>query len=375
VTLTEQPNFQLQSINGDLRRGGYIVSVLASDTTNPVVYGQKVRLSGQSLAGGIQDAATTLVGDMYVFQTPPFQFDALTRNVTFQIATADQLLRQGGIQDIPYDQITPSTNPHQIVSPMRFSDILTEAITNHTNFVYDLTDNPHGIIFDFDFETTDTNISHYSLPKSRNFWGTITSKLGGGETGGVQFYRIWFTRRGVMKYQPAPPFISPALTSRADFDKSHIFGRPSVTIREPKDQISQVRLSSVGASPGVTFNSQFPTSTLGPGSPFEKTSGIWAETQAQTDDYAERVYRWLTRPYTVQIQVDEGLVLWGDDGAGIELGDMVTITYDGPVENAATGGAMYLDWDEEEFFVYGINIAYDNANQVGAATLTLEANN
>ena len=374
MTLTQQRNFQLQSIQGTIKQGGYTATISAFDDTAPVEYGQRVRLMGQSLAGGIQDAEPALIGDWYVTQSPPFQFDALTRRLTFNCGTADQLLRHIGIQDIPYDEITPSTNPHQIVPPMTFSDMLTEALGNHSNFVFDAVDNLEGIIFDTDIETGDTTLPHYSLPQSRNMWQTLTSKLGGGEEGGVQFFRIWFTRKGVLTYQPAPMFRSPALTSVADLTTAHLLDQVRVTIREPQDRTSQVRLSAVGATAGQTFNAEFPT-TATLGSPFKKTSGIWANSQAQTDDYAERVYRWKTRPFTVQATVDEGMVLFGSDGRGIELGDMVTLTIDGPAINTATGGGMHLTWSLQEFFVYGIQITYDNARQVGRGILTLEANN
>jgi hypothetical protein len=68
-------------------------------------------------------------------------------------------------------------------------------------------------------------------------------------------------------------------------------------------------------------------------------------------------------------------VFFGDDGAGLDLGDKVAITYDGPAEDTATGNGVHINWSAQAFFVYRVDLRQDPVNKIAKCTLTLEADN
>ena len=74
-------------------------------------------------------------------------------------------------------------------------------------------------------------------------------------------------------------------------------------------------------------------------------------------------------------QVDAGLVLFGDTGTGLDLGDRVLLTYAGPTEDLDTGQGVHLNLSAQSFFVYGININFNPDRRLATAQLTLEMDN
>jgi len=106
-----------------------------------------------------------------------------------------------------------------------------------------------------------------------------------------------------------------------------------------------------------------------------KNSGVFADAQADVDTMAENLYNWLNRPYTLTVEVDPGLILFGDDGRGVDLGDKVTVTYDGPAEDAITGAGVHLDLSSQDFWVYKYGVTFDSQGMMAKGTLTLEADN
>jgi hypothetical protein len=129
-----------------------------------------------------------------------------------------------------------------------------------------------------------------------------------------------------------------------------------------------------GINANTIYRSKYPTSP-GYGKIVKKLSGVWAQSQGRADTLAERLYKWLTRLYTLTIEVDPGLVLFGDTGRGLDLADRIYITYNGPAEDSDTGAGVHLNLSAASFFIYGIQINFDPARHTATAILTCEHDN
>lgn len=172
-----------------------------------------------------------------------------------------------------------------------------------------------------------------------------------------------------------PPFISPQPTAKGTLTKQHLRGAVQVRFHnnQPGQRIGQVQIVA-GIRPSTIFNAQYPASP-GDGKIFKKQSGIWANDQTRATLLATRLYKWLTRTFTITCQVDAGLVLFGDDGLGLDLGDRVLLTFNGVAEDADTGQGIHLNLSAQSMFVYGVNVNFDPARRTATASLTLEHDN
>ena len=153
-------------------------------------------------------------------------------------------------------------------------------------------------------------------------------------------------------------------------------GKVRVNIRNAKAQERTGQVNIVAVSGDNTFlEAKFPLLQPGDGRVVVKDSGIWADTQARADVLAQNVYDWLTRPYTLNVEVDPGLILFGDDGTGLDIGDKIAVTYDGPAEDTATGAGVHLNLSAAVFWVYQYGVPYDADGKAGKGTLELESDN
>lgn len=374
--MQRRPEITVTSIDGDLRRGGWIYGATVQGDTDAIILGRHVQVRGRSLAGFV-DPAARFVGMGYVLNTPDYTFDRYSSQALFQFGTADNLLR-GNVQALSGTVVTSPANSHQYTS-FSFATIVNHILRAHCNFVYNATGgligSPEGIIKTLDLDADSVLFDEvgdkFVVSKSENIWGTL-QQIGGGEEGGGEFHRPWFDRRGVFHYQPAPPFIAPTPTAKGTLDKGHIRGTVQVqnVAGRFEQRTGQVELTA-GIRPADIFNSRYPASP-GQGRILQKQSGVWAETQTQANTQSRRLWRWLNRPYTLTLQVDPALALFGDDGFGLDLGDRIEVTYDGPAEDALTGGGVHLDITEQGFYVYGVRVQPDQMRQTGTATLILE---
>lgn len=363
--------FLPQSLSGDLRRGGYIVTGQLVGDTDGLQYGQNVQLQGRSGAGGALDAAYRTFLDGHCLNAPDnLQFDKYTSQATLNIGTMDNLLK-GYLQDIGFtDQASPQ-NAHQITD-MVIADIAEHILRRHCNAIYDASLTPEGVVTALDINTTDsTPVSLRNVRKSNNLWQRV-QEIGGGETAG-EFFRVWFDRQNKLYYQPAPAFWSTPPTAIGALTNAHIRGRVRVKVvnSDPLTKIGQAQLHA-GATSTTVYNSEYPTNP-DDGKIHQIGSGVWANSQARADTLAERLYKWLTRPYTLTVEVDPGLVLFGDDGRGLDLADAVNVTYDGPADDGGAG--VHLQLSAQKFYVYGVAVNFDLAGKAARATLTLEADN
>lgn len=365
------------SLSGDLRRGGWQLSGSVGGDTDAVRAGLNLRGMGRSLSDWIDLTARQWLNG-HVVATPDFSFDRYSSQAQFQVATVDAFLSGLDIQDISFAVVASPSNPHEATS-WSFSTIIQHILKKHCNAVHSSAGGPpDGVVTTLDFNGTSTTFStvgdHFIVGHSENLWSTLQN-IGGGEEGGGEFYRIWCTRRNVIRYQPAPPFISPQPASKGTLTREHI--RNTVQVRfnnsQPGQRVGQVQIVA-GINPSTIFRAKYPASPQR-GKIVKKLSGVWAEDQPRANLLAERLYKWLTRSYTLTVEVDPGLVLYGDTGRGLDLGDRLLLTYNGPAEDADTGAGVHLNLSSQSLFVYGVQVNFDAPGGRATAYLTLEHDN
>lgn len=365
----------VKSIGGDLREGGSVVRADIDGDTDLVQFGDNIRLLGRCLAG-FSDFSDREIFNGHVLETPSYDFDAFSSRAEVRIGTANYLMRGGRLDDMGFSEQGSPAHDHELAATMTISDVFTHIVQSHCNFIYNATTAPDGIINSTDIDTADTALARLNVNGSNNFWSALVNQLGGGEEGGVQFYRPYFKRDNTLVYQPAPLFLSSPPASKGTLTKEHIRGRPRVTIRNAKaaERTGQVDLTAVQADNDI-LTSKYPALQPGDGRTRFYETGIFADTGARLDTLAQNLYEWLTRPYTLELEVDPGLILFGDDGQGLDIGDKVAVTYDGPTEDTATGAGVDLDLSAAAYWVYGYEIRYRANEQSGRGWLTLEADN
>jgi hypothetical protein len=369
------PNLIPLLLDGNIRRGGWLLTGQVGNDTDAVTRGLNIRCLGKSLAQADTVYAEYFNG--HALADPGFAFSRYKSDARWQAGTADALLRGESIQSISFTDQSSPANSHEI-NGLQFADIINHIMQHHTNYILDLTGaagSPDGIISTTDVDTTNsTAIELFIVRASNNLWSTL-QRIGGGEEGGGEFYRIYFTRQNKLVYQPAPPFVTPQPSAKGTINKNHIRGQVRVTFPNstPGQRVGQVQLTCRKNSTTV-FTSKYPA-TPADGKILKKTRGVWANSQARADTLAQRLYEWLTRSYTITVEVDPGLVLFGDDGAGLELGDRLLLTYDGPTESTTTGHGVNLNISAQSMFVYGANVRFDDEGKMAGATVTLEHDN
>jgi hypothetical protein len=375
--MIQRPELIPLTLNGALRRGGWQVSGQILGDTDLVARYDNWIIDGKSLADYV-DPDWLIAFDGHISGHPDFSFTRYNSQANILAGTADVFLSGEHIQDISFAARSSPANSHEATS-WDFGEIVTHILQHHTNYIFDAAGtngSPDGWLTQTSIDTTNSYTfnpnEHFIVDASTNMWRTI-QQIGGGEEGGGEFYRPYFDRNNKFYYQPAPPFQS--LTSKGTITKDHIRGTARVQFHnsQPTDRVGQVKISAVATSTTI-YNSTYPTNPDN-GKIIEKTSGIWAHSQARTDTLAERLFKWLTREWTIQIEVDPGLILFGEDGKGLDIGQKVALTYNGPAEDTATGAGVHLNLSAAACFIYGIDIRVDTGRKSATAVLTLEEDN
>lgn len=364
------PELIPQQLVGDLRRGGYLLTGYVEGDTDAVSKGANWLLQGKSGSDWLDlDWRQFFTG--HLLGAPDnLQFDAYNSRAVIRAGTMNELLIGESLQAIGFTEQSSPANEHQITG-MQLADIVEHIIKHHCNVIYHATDMPDGVITSTDIDTTNSvPLERYNVSKSENLWRSLQS-IGGGEEAG-EFYRCWFDRSNTFHYQAAPAFWATPPTSLGTLTKSHIRGQMQVKLRNnnPGETIGKVRITAIKNS-NTIYTASSP-STPGDGQELPPRDGIWADTQSKADTQATRLYDWLTRAFTVTLEVDPGLILFGDDGSGIDLADKVAVTYDGPTEDAISGAGVHLNWSAKAFFVYGVRITFDIFGRMAQGLLILE---
>lgn len=370
MTLIYTPELIPLTLTGDLKRGGWTLTGRVGGDTDAVAYGENWRLMAKS-GSDWYDADWREAFNGHVIASPdPLQFDRYASQAQINAGTMDALLSGEALQDIGFTSQATPANDHQITD-MTLADIVEHILRRHCNAVYDATTMPDGVITETDIDTTNSvPLERYNVSKSANMWRSMQA-IGGGETAG-EFYRCWFDRHNKFYYQPAPAFWSSPPTSLGTLTKSHLRGSVRVKLNnnQPAQRIGQVAITAIKDFDTV-FTATYPTNAEA-GKILPPRDGIFANDQTKTNTLAERLYKWLTRDYTLQVEIDPGLLLFGDDGNGLDLANKIAITYDGPAEDTASGAGVHLNLSAEPFFVYGAQVTFDVAGRMARAVLTLE---
>lgn len=357
----------INNLNGDLKRGGYIANASIAGDTDVIIRGENVRISAKSGSGFVDPDFIEVFNGHALSDPDPVQFDRYVSSTTLQLGTWDAFLRGESLQDIGFTQQASPANPHQITD-MRLADLVEHILTRHSNAVIQA-DVPDGVIEVLNIERAgSTNIERYNVRKSTNLWQSL-QQIGGGETSG-EFFRVWLNRKNEFNYQPSPMFFTTPQTSKMTIDKAFMTGRAQVKLNNnlPGQSVGQVALTAIKNNV-TSFTSTFPT-TPAIGKILPPKRGVYAGTQARADVLAERLYKWLTRPFTLSLQVDPGLIFLDPV---LELADKVTVDYDGLVEDQITGSGISLDISGD-YFIFGINVTF-SANHTALARLILEIDN
>lgn len=360
-----------QVLDGSLRRGGWIFSGQLEADTDGLEFGENVQVQGKNGAGSFVDPDWRTFFDGHCLTEPQnITFDKFNSRANINLGTMDNLLK-GRLQDIGFTEQASPANDHQITG-MTISNIVEHVLRRHCNAIFDATQTPDGVVTALDINNADsTPLTIRNVRNSNNLWQRL-QELGGGENAG-EFFRPFFTRTNEFLYQPVPAFWTPPPVSIGTLTDEHIRGQVRVKVNQADvlTRVGQVEIFAVATSTTV-FNAEFPVNPA-PGKVFRVNTGIWADDQARADELAENLFKWLTRPFTLQVDVDPGLVLFGDDGVGLDLGNAVDVTYDGPADDGGAG--VHLIFNAQKFFIYGVNVRFDLEGKVAKATLTLEQDN
>lgn len=364
----------VKSIRGDLRQGGSLVAGTIDGDTDLLSGGDNVRLTGKAFAG-YDDPIFREYFNGHLLEDPDYSFDAFTSQAGIQIGTANYLMIER-LQAIGFTEQASPANDHQIAPTMRISSCFSHVVNRHCNFIFNATTMPDGIVTETDIDMTDTALARFNARGGGNFWQALVNQYSGGEEGGVQFFRPYFNRLNKLFYGPAVAFQASPPASKGTLTKELVRGRVRVIIRNAKqsDLTGQVQITAVKSSQEI-LTSNFPALQPTAGRILLKNSGIWADSQGDVDAMAENLYNWLNRPYTLSVEVDPGLIIFGDDGTGLDLGDKVAVTYDGPAEDAITGAGVSLDLSAQDFWVYKYGVTFDSEGKIAKGTLELEADN
>lgn len=357
-------------LNGDLRRGGWKLTGRIEGDTDAVAYGKNWRPVGKSGAEFYDSAWREFFNGHIVAEPDNLQFDRYSSLANITAGTMDALLAGESLQDIGFTSQATPVNDHQITD-CTLADIVDHILRHHSNVVYDATDMPDGVITELNIDFTNSvEVERYNVSKSDNLWRSIQA-IGGGEEAG-EFFRCWFDRSNAFYYQAAPAFWSTPPTSKGTITKEHLRGKVRVRLNnnQPGQRVGQVTITAIQNHTTV-HTSTYPANPE-PGKILPSRDGIFAESAAKTATLTERLYKWLTRLYTLYIEVDPGLILFGDDGAGLDLANKISLTYDGPAEDTTSGAGVHLNFNAASFFVYGVTVRFDTAGRAAEGTLILE---
>ena len=364
--MNRTPKLIPKKLKGNLQDGGYILEGYIEGDTDGVEYADNWRVLGKSGAD-FYDLDWRQVFNGHILNDPDaFDFGRAHSRVEIVGATAEQFLKGERLQDIGFVSIAGASNhsKHQLQS-MTFGDIVDHIVKYHCNLIYDASTMPDGIITETDIDTSSTGVLRYNVYESNDMWRTIQ------DIGKAEFYQAWFSRRNKFYYQPQPAFWGTPPTSAGTITKDHLRGRVKVQNNnaQPRDRIGQIQLTAQGDY-GTVYTASYPAARER--GKVKRIDNIFANDQARANTLAERAYDWETRNYTLIIDVDPALVLYGDDGLGIDLSDKVTLTYDGPTEDSRSGAGVHLNFNEQDFFVYEIEIEFNHEGHAAQASVKLE---
>lgn len=380
------PYVRIQEITASLERGGWEARMIAMRDTDILALNQNVviYLYGMYGSGTEEDAVVAFNGHVIPQR---FTFDRVGSEAEFLAQTTDGYLRRGWLQGIgfrdtgadardhyhQFDSVTGGGERMTLGRIVRhilgyYDTLGTPPATNpdwvaHTNLVYHATQNPHGwITLDnvtmtpFDAATNPDGSMRtdlYIVRESTNLWETLQ------QIAKNEFFTIYFTKENELYYCRHPMFSTIPPSPVMTFDEDFIVGRPVVE-QHLMDTIRQVKLHAL-TDDGDPLHAEYPSSpTHVYGNVYEQ-SYIRCNSQDTLDYWAEVLYGYLNRPYTLRVRA-AGLC-----GLLFEILDPVLVTYTGTTENG-----VHLSLTDETFWIHQISVKPD-AQFGGITEFVLEA--
>jgi hypothetical protein len=379
-------------INGSTDRGGWEMRFTSLSDTDAVVRWENVTHWWQGAFGA--PPGVLRVGFNGWVLPQRFEFDRAGSQADFIAQTSDGFLRRAWCQGIGFAEVLGARahyHEFQTVGAavanmdqwLTLGKIVTHLLgyydnegvppaTNpdwvaHTNMVFDPVHNPGGWIT---LDNVDVlNSAHigydavrglpgpYEVRETDNLWERLR------EIARNEFYQIYFDKTDTLWYQPHPMFTAPLPNPVMTFDASFAAAAPIVTLRD-ENEVRQVVLNAVDSQSNVIKPIvKFPAAPTVQYGNVRNISRIRCDERTQLVDWAERVYLFANRPYTVTWTA-AGLV-----GLLFEINDRVQITYTGTAANG-----VHIDWTEEKFWISDIQVTPDERNS-GLTTFILEAEN
>ena len=351
------------SLVGDIKRGGWRITVNSQADTAAIATGQGFEILAKSGANFYDTAFRQVFNGNAIAALDNIGFDRYNSQSNVVCGTANEFLSGEAVQDIGFTSQATPLNDHQITN-LSLALIVDHIMRRHCNIVFDAVNMPDGIVtvMNIDFANS-VQLQRYNTSKSQNMWRVIQN-IGGGESSG-EFYRAWFDKNNSFYYQPSPMFGTK--TSLGTIDKTYIWNKPRVRLNanQPGKRVGQTNITAI-KNFNELFVSKYPSAPAD-GKTLPSKDGIFAASQGESDLFAERMYKWLTRPYTVTVQVDPALVAFE-----VDLADKITLSYNGPVDGAGSG--MHLDLSGD-YFIFGASIQFDSSGKFATGSLTLESDN
>lgn len=232
----------------------------------------------------------------------------------------------------------------------------------HTNLVKDMVHNPNGWISLDGVETSTWGpantggsmaTSIYIVRETSNLWSRLQ------EIARNEFFTIQFDKLDNLYYRRHPMFEAVLPDPVMTFDQS--FGlAPFVAIPLADKQKKQVRLHAV-TDDEDTLHSDYPASPTFVYGDKDERSNIRCNSQDTLDYWAERLYLFDNRDYTVKWTAA------GAVGLLFELLDRVEITYAGTTYNG-----LDISWSQKKFWIHEIEVV-PHPGFGAVTTFTLEA--
>lgn len=378
----------IDEINGSIDRGGWMATLSALRDTDVVEQNQRIDITWAPALGSNPPSGyrSALSGYVNLLRKTA---DRVGSQLDINIRTTDGFIEDDWLQGISFAETDARANYHE------FSDDATECPAEdmghtltmgkivkhilgyydtcadlgpnyvaHTNHVFHPTRNPTGWISldhveDSEWSPANTGgsmgVSIYIVRETDNLWSRLQ------EIAVNEFFSIYFDKTDTLHYHRHPMYETVLPDPVMTFDESFLL-TPIEVIPRYKDRVRQVKLHAV-TDRGSTIHANYPSSPTYVYGRVEDRDRIRCNSQATLDDWAERLYKFLNRDYTVQWEAP------GCCGLLFELLDRVQITY---VGTAANG--LDINWSEKKFWVHDISVR-PNAGFSGTTTFTLEAEN
>lgn len=383
-------NAEVVRINGSEQRGGWECVLRVTQDTDILEINQHVVLTWRGgFSGPPGIIRTAFDGNVMSART---QFDRPTSVVDIVAQTTDGAIReygwlQGlGLADTAAD---PRDHYHQwdsvtgggaaerltigriIRHIMGFYDSLgVPPASNpdwvaHTNLVHHPVHNPNGWVSLSKVETVPFNaaanpggtmrVNRINVHQTSNLWSRMR------ELAHYEFFHLYFDKSDTLHYERHPMFQAVLPIPVMTFDEDFCLGQPVVEDRANK-RIEQVRFAAV-TDEGDVLHSNYPASPVYVYGNVPQEDKLRCNDQNTLDSWAQRVYLFENRDYTVKWTVP------GLCGLLFEILDRVRVTYSGTTKNG-----VHYSWNQKKFWIHDITVTPDNMFG-GVTEFTLEAEN